>query len=65
MKCPYRIATIHQPHIKSIDPFALDTPAQDMETFGECYGEECPFWDVDIDGKMWCKRAWAEVWGND
>ena len=65
MKCPYRITTIHQRYIESSDYFVLDTPAKYMETFGECYKEECPFWDVDIDGVTKCRRAWAEVWQND
>lgn len=64
MKCPYRITTIHQPHIKSIDSFGLDTPAQDMETFGECYGKECPFYDEE-NYAMKCARAWAEIWDGD
>lgn len=64
MKCPYRVNIEHAPE-KRESQFALYRGQSEIVWFGECYKEECPFWDVDIDGVTKCRRAWAEVWQND
>lgn len=57
MKCPYQTRTIHQPVV--LDEHG-SMNAEDITTFGECLGEECPFYyhkKVFGNEKTGCGRA--------
>lgn len=51
MKCPFRKTIIHKE--KRISMYTVHH-AQDIEIFEDCYGKECPYFDLDNEQK--CKR---------
>lgn len=42
MKCPFRKITIHKP--RSVDGYMV-YDAREVEEFGNCYKEECPYYN--------------------
>ena len=59
MKCPYRKITKHSYILAKEGTDFIDSSY--VESFADCYQNDCPFYYSDITGKVECTKAYKEV----